>query len=164
MMAEDARMLAEDAGRPRASSSATSTPELVAVPHCEMPHPPATPLSQESDRPPLLPSSYHPMGSGLADHDLAVAETAWNELWMWDSNFSWEDREIMRGLGINGPHHVSCSISVQEMKSRAYGRAYAEVLRKRGAHTRLTEDGVDDDASCSSIEIFGAVSGSGAVS
>ena len=42
MIAEDARMLAEDAGRPRASSSATSTPELVAVPHCETPHPPAT--------------------------------------------------------------------------------------------------------------------------
>ena len=132
MMAEDVRMLAEDAGRPRVSSSATSTPELVAVPHCEMSHPSATPLSQESDRP-LLPSSYNPMGSGLADHDLAVAETAWNELWMWDSNFSWEDREIMRGLGINGPHHVPSSMSVKEMKSRAYGRAYAEV-RQNAVH------------------------------
>jgi len=95
MMAEDARMLAEDAGRPRASSSATSTPELVAVPHCEMPHPPATPLSQESDRP-LLPSSYNPMGSGLADHDLAVAGTARNELWMKECDFAiWEDRDTI---------------------------------------------------------------------
>ena len=70
----------------------------------------------------------------------------------------------MLGLSINGLHHVSSSVSVKEMKSRAYGRGYAEALRKSGVHTRFTEDGVDNDASCSSIESFGAVSGFGAVS
>ena len=39
-----------------------------------MPHLHTTPPSQDSDRP-LLPSSNHPMGSGPANHDLAVAGT-----------------------------------------------------------------------------------------
>jgi hypothetical protein len=47
--------------------------------------------------------------------------------------FFMEDREIMKGLGINGPHHVPSSMSVKEMKSRAYGRAYAEV-RQNAVH------------------------------
>ena len=45
------------------------------------------------------------------------------------------------------------TLSFNEMVSRAY----AEALRKNGVHTRFTKDGVDDDASCSSIESFGAV-------
>ena len=85
------------------------------------------------------------MGSGLDDHDPAVAGSARNELWMKESDLTWEDRDIMRGLGINSLHHVSSSVLVEEMKSRAYGRAYVEVLRKSGVHTRFTKDGVDDD-------------------
>ena len=49
-------------------------PELTAVPHCTTSHPPVTPPPQKRDRP-LLPSSYHPMGSGPANHDPAVAGT-----------------------------------------------------------------------------------------
>ena len=48
---------------------------------------------------------------------------------------------------------MSSSVSVKEMVSRAY----AEALRKSGVHTRFTEEGVDDDASSSSVESFDAV-------
>ena len=57
---------------PHASPSTTFTPGL--LPHNKMSHLPTTPPSQDSDRP-LLPSSNHPMGSGPANHDLAVAGT-----------------------------------------------------------------------------------------
>ena len=53
-------------------------PELTAVPHCTTSHPPVTPPPQKRDRP-LLPSSYHPMGSGLADHELAAVGTGGSE-------------------------------------------------------------------------------------
>ena len=72
---------------------------------------------------------------------------------MEERDLKWKDRDIMRGLGINSLHHVSSSVSFKELKSRAYGKAYAEALRKSGVHTRFTEDGVDDDASCSSIDV-----------
>ena len=38
--------------------------------------------------------------------------------------------------------HVSSSVSIKEIVSRAYVKA----LRKSGVHTRFTEEGVDDDA------------------
>ena len=51
----------------------------------------------------------------------------------------WEDRDTMRGLGINFPHHVSNTISNKEITSRAL----AKFFPKRAAHTRFPEDGVD---------------------
>ena len=76
--------LAIDAGLPPSFGGSRSSlcyspgerraPELTAVPHCTTSHPPVTPPPQKRDRP-LLPSSYHPMGSGPANHDLAVAGT-----------------------------------------------------------------------------------------
>jgi hypothetical protein len=53
-------------------------PELTAVPHCTTSHPPVTPPPQKRDRP-LLPSSYHPMGSGPADQELAAVGTGGSE-------------------------------------------------------------------------------------
>ena len=35
-----------------------------------------------------------------------------------DDDLSWEERDIMRGLGIHNTHHVSSSVSVPEMISR----------------------------------------------
>ena len=40
------------------------------------------------------------------------------------------------------------TVSFNEMVSRAY----AEAPRKNGVHTRFTKDGVDDDASSSSVD------------
>ena len=83
---------------------------------------------------------------------------------MEERDLKWEARDRMRGLGINSAHHVSSSVSFEVLKSRAYAEAYADAPRKSGVHTRFTEDGVDDDASYSSIESVGAVSDSGVVS
>ena len=135
-------------------------------------HPPATPLPQENVQP-LRPSSYHTMGGGLADHELAVAATGGSEsshasededeFGRWEvpqlpwtppsqekvqplpdftrvPHFSeWEDRDIMRGLGINFPHHVSSTVATKEIAPRALARFFP----KSGAHTRLPEDGAD---------------------
>ena len=60
-----------------------------------------------------------------------------------ERDLKWKGRDIMRGFGINNPHHVSSSVSFKEMNSRAYGKAYVEALRKSGVRTRFTEDGVD---------------------
>ena len=104
-----------------------------------MPHPPATPISQESVQP-LLPSSYPTMGSGLADHKLAVAGIARNELWMKKCDFAmWEDRDTIKGIGTNSPHHVSSSVSVKEITPRAHAEAY----QRSGVHTRFPQDGAD---------------------
>ena len=54
----------------------------------------------------------------------------------------WEDRDTMRGLGINFPHHVSSTVSNKELASRALAEISA-LRRKSGAHTRFPEDGVD---------------------
>ena len=51
----------------------------------------------------------------------------------------WEDRDTMRGLGINFPHHVSNTIPNTDIASRAL----AKFFPKRAAHTRFPEDGVD---------------------
>ena len=61
---------------PRAGPRTTCTPEL--LPHHKMPHPPVTPLLQESGQP-LPPSSDQPMGGGLADHEPAAAGTGGSE-------------------------------------------------------------------------------------
>ena len=80
-----------------------------------MPHPPATPLPQESVQP-LQPSSYPTMGGGLADHDPAAAGTGGSE-------FS----------------HASEDFDMFTFTSRAH----AEVSQRSGVHTRFPEDGVD---------------------
>ena len=51
----------------------------------------------------------------------------------------WEDRDTMRGLGINSPHHVSSAVPYEELASRALARSFP----KSGAHTRFPEDGAD---------------------
>ena len=51
----------------------------------------------------------------------------------------WEDRDIMRGLGINSPHHVSHTLSIKDKASWALARFFP----KSGAHTRFPEDGAD---------------------
>ena len=76
----------------------------------------------------------------------------------------WEDRDIMRGLGINSPHHVSHTLSIKDKASWALARFFPKSgAHKSGAskamsgvHTRFREDGGDDDASDSSIEDFSA--------
>ena len=51
----------------------------------------------------------------------------------------WEDRDAMRGLGISFPHHVSSTVSNEEIASRVFARFFP----KSGAHTRFPEDGAD---------------------
>ena len=51
----------------------------------------------------------------------------------------WEDRDIMRGLGINSPHHVSHTLPIKDKASWALARFFP----KSGAHTRFPEDGAD---------------------
>ena len=77
-------------------------------------HPPATPPSQESVQP--LPDF-----TGVPHCS------------------KWEDRDTMRGLGTNFPHHVSSAVSNKEMASRALARFFP----KSGAHTWFPEDGAD---------------------
>ena len=103
-----------------------------------MSHPSAIPPSQESVQP-LLPSSYLTMGSGPADHDLTVAGIERIEPWTKRDFAMLEDRDTMRGLGINGPHHVSSSVLVKETASRAQ----AEASQRSSGHTRFPEDAVD---------------------
>ena len=82
--------------------------------HHEMSHPPATPLSQESVQP-LPPSSYHTMGGGLADHELAA-----------DGSARIEPR------------------ATRDFDMFTFtSRAHAEVSQRSGVHTRFTDDGVD---------------------
>ena len=104
----------------------------------EVSHPPATPPSQESVQP-LLPPSYPTMESGPADHDLTVAGIARIEPWTKRDFAMLEGRDTMRGLGINGPHHVSSSVLVKETASRAQ----AESSQRSSGHTRFPEDGVN---------------------
>jgi len=87
--------------------------------HHEISHPPATPHSQESVQP-LPPSSYPTMRGGLADHELAADGIARIEPWTKCDFAMLEDRGTMRGLGINGPHHVLSSVSVKETASRTH--------------------------------------------
>ena len=55
---------------------------------------------------------------------------------------AWEDRDKMRGLVINFPHHLSSIVSNKEPTPRALSEISA-LLRKSGAHTRFPEDSVD---------------------
>ena len=147
------RAAVETVASTHASPSTTFTPEL--LPHHKMSHPPATPLPQESAQP-LPPSSYPTMGGGLADHELAVAATGGSEsshasddeFGRWEVSqlpstppsqenvrplpdftglphcSEWEDRDTMRGLGINFPHHVSSTVPNKELASRALAEIY----------------------------------------
>ena len=65
-----------EAASSHTSPNTTCTPDLVS--HHKMPHPPVTPLSQESGQP-LSPSTYNTMGDGLVDHEPAVAEDGGSE-------------------------------------------------------------------------------------
>jgi len=111
--------------------------EVLFEAHLQNP-PPVTPLSQESGQP-LPPSSYPTMGGGLADHELAVDGIARIEPWTKRDFAMLEDRDTMRGLGINGPHHVSSSVLVKETAPRAQ----AEASQRSSCHTRFPEGGVD---------------------
>ena len=149
-MAEKPTTPALDAAPQIESTTSTTAPtqDPPAQPNRDLP--PVIPLSTESDRP-LLPSSNHSMGSGLADHDSDVLGVTREELWMDERDLKWEARDRMRGLGINSAHHVSSSVSFAVLKSRAYAEAYPDAPRQSGVHTRFTEDHADGDASCSSI-------------
>ena len=101
-----------EAASSHASPSATCTPDLVS--HHKMPHPPATPLSQEYGQP-LPPSSYPTMGGGLVDHELAADRIARNEPW------------------------TKRDFDMFTFRSRAH----AEASQRSGVHTRFPDDGVD---------------------
>ena len=118
------------------------------------PRPPATPLPQESVQP-LPPSS---MGGGASHAGEDEDEFGRYEVSQLPSTppsqgnvqplpdftrvphcSKWEDRDTMRGLGINSPHHVSSTVSYEELASRALAEINA-LRRKSGAHMRFPED------------------------
>ena len=55
-----------------------------------------------------------------------------------EDNLTWEEGDIMRGLGINGLHHVSSSVSVAEMVSRVSAKV-CQVLVDIENHLRDKE-------------------------
>ena len=57
---------------------------------------------------------------------------------MTDEDLTWEDKDILRGLGVKDLHHVSSTVSVQEMVSKAATKV-CQILQDVENHLRTKE-------------------------
>ena len=84
------------------------------------------------------PNSHLPKNARADRRADRAAKAEQDETDCMEEELTWEDKDILRGLGVNNLHHVSSTVSVQEMVSRAAVKV-CQVLQDVENHLRDKE-------------------------